>query len=132
MLNAGDPAATQGLARDIYEVLDAQLRPQLEATLTDPKEQLVAIQEAWKKLSFCIASGVVEHVRRVPASKPDFAETFTSSAQDPDFWKWFSGFVGVLRNWAFSSSGDAAKLRSDLKSFFNGNPTPTGLEGIIR
>src|SRR5262245_6968481 len=99
-LNAGDPAATGGLARAIYDVLDAQLRPPLEASLEDPAEQLPPIQDAWKKLSFCIASGVVEHLERVPPNEPEFAQTFTSSAQDAAYWSWLAGLATVLRNWS--------------------------------
>ena len=131
-LNAGDAAATEGLARDIYHVLDAQLRPPLEAALETPEDQLPPIQQAWKTLSFCIASGVIEHLERVPPTEPEFAQTFTSSAQDPAYWNWLSGFASVLRNWA-SSGGDAVQLRTALNAFFAANPaTPSRLEGILR
>jgi hypothetical protein len=130
-LNAGDAAATSGLARDIYEVLDAQLRPPLEAALEDAAEQLPAIQDAWKKLSFCIASGVVDHVLRVPPNDPEFAQTFTSSAQDAAFWGWLAGFASVFRTWA-AGAGSATELRNGLNSFFNANPMPTQLRGVLQ
>ena len=131
-LNAGNPAATEGLARDIYEVLDAQLRPPLEAALPNPSEQLLPIQDGWKRLSFCIASGVIEHLTRVPPSEPEFAQTFTSAAHDAAYWNWLAGFANVFRTWA-SSGGDAVQLRSALNGFFAANPsTPGQLRGILQ
>src|SRR5262245_44331572 len=130
-LNAGDPAATQGLARDIFEVLDAQLRPPLEDALEHPGEQLPPIQDAWKKLSFCIASGVIDHLVRVPASDPEFAQTFTSSAQDAAYWSWLSGFAAVFQTWA-SGAGTITDLRNGLNAFFASHPTPTQLRGVLQ
>jgi hypothetical protein len=130
-LNAGNEAATTGLAHDIYVVLDAELRPPLEDVLENPEEQLPPIQDAWKKLSFCIASGVVDHLVRVPANDPEFAQTFTSSTQDATYWNWLSGFANVLRTWA-ASAGGAPELRTALNTFFNANPTPTQLRGILQ
>jgi hypothetical protein len=130
-LNAGDPAATSGLARDIYEVLDAQLRPPLEAALEHPAEQLPAIQDAWRKLSFCIASGVVDHLVRVPPTDPEFAQTFTSSTQDAAYWSWLSGFAGVFRTWA-AGAGSITDLRNGLNTFFSAHPTPTELMGVVQ
>ena len=130
-LNAGDPAATGGLAREIYQVLDAQLRPPLEDGLEHPEEQLPPIQDAWKTLSFCIASGVIEHLRRVPATEPEFAQTFTSSAQDATYWTWLSGLAKVFRDWA-AGAGTIADLRNALNAFFAANPTPTQLRGILQ
>jgi hypothetical protein len=131
-LNAGNPEATQGLARDIFVVLDAHLRPPLEEGLDDPAAQLPPIQDAWRQLAFCIASGVIEHVVRVPASKSEFAETFSSAAQDAAYWNWLAALAGVLRTWA-SGAGDAAALRTALNGFFGANPTaPAQLRGIVR
>jgi hypothetical protein len=130
-LNAGDPAATGGLARDIYDVLDAELRPSLEAGLEKPEEQLKPIQDAWRTLSFCIASGVVEHLMRVPPSEPEYAQTFTSSAHDATYWAWLAAFAKVFRDWA-SGAGTIADLRNALNAFFAANPTPTQLRGILQ
>ena len=131
-LNAGNPEATQGLARDIFAVLDARLRPPLEEGLEDPAEQLPQIQDAWRQLSFCIASGVVEHVMRVPATKTEYAEAFSSATQDAAYWNWLAGLAGVLRTWA-SGAGDAVALRTALNGFFAANPTaPAQLKGIVR
>ena len=131
-LNAGDPAATEGLARDIFLALDAHLRPPLENSLPDPATQLPPIEDAWRQLSFCIASGIVEHLMRVPPSEPEFAEPFSSSAQDATYWNWLSGFAGVLRTWA-AGAGDATGLRTALNAFFAANPTtPSQLRGILR
>jgi hypothetical protein len=130
-LNAGDPAASGGLARDIYEVLDAQLRPPLEASLEHPDEQLPPIQDAWRKLSYCIASGVIEHLERVPANEPEFAQTFTSSAQDAAYWSWVSGLATALHNWS-SSAGTITDLRDGLNAFFNAHATPTQLTGVLK
>jgi len=130
-LNAGDPAASGGLARDIYEVLDAQLRPPLEASLEHPDEQLPPIQDAWRKLAYCIASGVIEHLERVPASKPEFAQTFTSSAEDAAYWSWVSGLATALHNWS-SGAGTITDLRNGLNTFFNAHATPTQLTGVLK
>ena len=130
-LNAGNVGASQGLAHDIFEVLDAHLRPPLEDALDDPAEQLPPIQQAWRTLSFCIASGVVEHLERDPATEPEFAEAFSSAAQDAAYWGWLAGFADVLRDWA-SSAGTVAQLRTALDAFFDGNPTPTRLRGVLR
>jgi hypothetical protein len=130
-LNPGDAAATEGLAREIYEVLDAQLRPPLEESLENPGEQLPPIQEAWRKLSFCIASGVIAHLVRVPANEAEFAQTFTSSAQDSTYWNWLAGFVDVFHDWA-AAAGTIADLRNGLNTFFASHPTPTQLRGILQ
>src|SRR5262249_30900720 len=130
-LNAGDPTASGGLARDIYEGLDAQLRPPLEASLEHPEQQLPAIQDAWKKLSFCIASGVIEHLERVPPSKPEFAQTFTSSTEDAAYWSWLSGLAAALHNWS-ASAGTITDLRNGLNTFFNAHATPTQLTGVLK
>jgi hypothetical protein len=137
-LNAGDLKATEGLARDIFLVLDGQLRPRLESSLEDPDEQLPPIQEAWRTLSFCIASGVIEHIMRFPPpdpvapGSPEFAEAFSSETQDSAYWSWFGGFASVFRTWA-SSAGGAPALRTALNTFFAANPTtPTRLRGILR
>jgi hypothetical protein len=128
-LNAGNLGATQGLARDIFDVLDAQLAPPLAADLE--AEQLEEIRDAWRTLSFCVASGVIEHLMRVPATEPEYAEAFTSSAQDAQFWNWFSGFTSVFRTWS-SGAGTLTDLRTSLNNFFNANTTPTQLRGIVR
>ena len=131
-LNAGNPGATEGLARNIFEVLDAQLRPPLEEALENPAEQLPPIQDAWKRLSFCIASGVIEHLTRVPPTEPEFAQTFTSAAHDATYWNWLAGLATVFRTWA-SSGGDVVQLRTALNGFFNANPsTPGQLRGILQ
>ena len=130
-LNAGNPEATEGLALEIFQVLDARLRPPLEESLPDPDEQIPPIQAAWRELSFCVAEGVIEHLERDPATAPEFAEAFSSSAQDAAFWGWMSGFANVFRNWA-SSAGSLPQLHSALNSFLGSNPTPTQIRGILR
>jgi hypothetical protein len=127
-LNAGNAGATQGLAQEIFQVLDAQLGPPLADLEEDQRED---VRDAWRRLSFCVASGVVEHLMRVPASEPEFAEAFSSSAQDAQFWNWFSGFTTVFRNWS-SGAGTVADLRTALDSFFDANTTPTQLRGVLR
>lgn len=130
-LNAGNPAASAGLAREIYEVLDAQLSPPLEEALEDPAEEMKPIRDAWKKLSYCIASGVIEHLVRMPAGEAEFAQTFTSSAQDATYWSWLSGFADVLHDWA-AAGGTIAALRTELNAFFASHPTPTQLRGVLQ
>lgn len=55
-LDIGDQGATRGLARAIYEPLDALLRPRV------PTENLADAQRGWKELAFAIATGVVGHL----------------------------------------------------------------------
>ena len=130
-LNAGNPSASEGLAQDIFQVLQTHLGPSLEESLDDPTEQLAPIEDAWRTLSYCIASGVVEHLVRDPAAEPDFAEAFSSSAQDADYWDWLSGFSGVFRTWA-AASGTLAQLHAALNAFFATHPTPTQMTGVLR
>ena len=55
-LNAGNAAATLGMARDIYDQMDNSLSPGI------PPESLPDVREKWKLLAFAIATGVVTHL----------------------------------------------------------------------
>jgi len=133
-LNVGNAAATSGMAQSIYLAIDAQLRPPLEAQ--DPPlgpDEIEPIQEKWRELSFAIATGVVHHLRRQPPSTPEYAEVFSSSAQDGDFWAWLAEFADLLGDWASSGpTGTVDVLRSDLGAFLSANPVPEQLRGILR
>lgn len=132
-LDAGDLGASGGLANDIYLVLDEHLRPSLEGSLDE--QQLGLLEEAWRTLSFCIASGVIQHLNPTPSTDPPtdpaFAEVFSSSAQDAAYWDWLSDFGAVFRDWA-SAAGTLPQLHSALDGFFASNPTPTELRGVLR
>jgi hypothetical protein len=59
MLDIGDIAATGGMTKDIYDQLNAVLEPDLTG-LSEEKRK--PIEENWKKLSFAIAKGVINHI----------------------------------------------------------------------
>lgn len=130
-LNAGNAQATQGMARDIFLALDAVLRPPLEDALEDPAEQLPPIQNAWRTLSFAVATGVVDHLERQPPGESEYAEAFSSGSHDAAFWNWFAGFAGVFRTWS-SGAANVTQLHASLDSFLDSNPVPTQLRGVIR
>lgn len=127
-LNAGNVQASQGLALAIFTVLEQQLGPPLDDLEAEQRED---IEEAWQKLAFAIARGVVDHLERDPASESEYAEAFSSSSHDAAFWGWLSGLATVLRNWS-SGSGTVADLRTSLDAFFDANATPTQLRGVVR
>jgi hypothetical protein len=133
-LNIGNATATSGMAQSIYLAIDAQLRPPLEAQ--DPPmgpDQIEPIQEKWRELSFAIATGVVHHLRRQPPSTPDYAEVFSSDAEDGEFWDWLAEFADLLGDWAGSGPvGTIDVLRTDLSAFLSANPVPRQLRGILR
>ncbi len=60
-LKAGDPTATSGMTQTIYEQIRAQIEPSLgEMNAND----LETIQTGWKKLSYAIAKGVIDHIKQ--------------------------------------------------------------------
>jgi hypothetical protein len=66
----GSVAADSGMAKAIYDQIDAQLSPPLQKAVAgatgDAKkaaqQALDAAQDGWRKLSFCIATGVINHL----------------------------------------------------------------------
>lgn len=130
-LNAGNRAATQGMAQAIYISIDAELRPPMEADMPDPEEALPPIQDAWRALAFAVATGVVSHLERQPATQPEYAETFSSEDQDEEFWEWMRDFTSLLEGWA-GGAGTVVTLRTALSSFLGSNPVPEQLRGVLR
>jgi hypothetical protein len=57
-LKAGDETASDGLAKAIFDNLKAVLGPSLESSGADMDE----VSAGWKKLSYAIAAGVVNHL----------------------------------------------------------------------
>lgn len=57
-LNAGTNAASDGLAKAIFDNLKVELGPALEASGADMTE----VNAGWAKLSYAIAKGVVDHL----------------------------------------------------------------------
>ena len=147
-LNPGDQEATEGMAREVFLALRQVLRPPLdevEDTMSEEEfEDLIEeVEEGWRNLSFGVARGVVAHLQRDPDDPPDpadppdeteYAEVFSSSEEDSTYWAWVTGFAGVFRGWAQLQPGQAtvAELRTRLNTFFQNNPDPTSLRGIVR
>ncbi len=133
MLTPGTVDAESGMAGEIFEALEDELGEELESTLDE--EAMNDIRQAWRVMSFAVASGVIEHLVREPPNAPEFAETFSSSAQDEAYWSWLAGFAQVFRGWA-AGSGGLPQLRADLNAFFGSGAgateTPSRLRGILR
>lgn len=71
-LDAGSINADSGMSQAIYQALEAELAPPLLKKIreaTDPKvkqaleEALAQARKGWKQLAYCIASGVVAHIK---------------------------------------------------------------------
>jgi hypothetical protein len=100
-LDAGDPQATSGMAKAIFEALKAQLLPPLQdANVKD--ESLAKIEDGWKSLSFAVASGVVAELTQGP--------------QDP-FFAWLAGFAAAVQS-------------GQVGDFLKTHKVPTNLRGI--
>ncbi len=123
-LLAGDLNATQGMAKAIYTEISTALGPDLSP------EALTAVQPAWKKLSYAVAAGVVNHLKRDPPADPEFARVVSASAGDPAFWSWLAGFVQVFATWA-PAGGDGTALKAALTTFLGGHPVPSELTGVL-
>jgi hypothetical protein len=134
-LYAGTEEATSGMAEAIYLEIDAVLRPPMEEGDVAPKD-VAQCQEAWKKLGYAVAAGVVQYLRRDPppedATDPEHAEVLSSSAEDEAFWSWLGDFVGRLQTWAADPLATSADLKTSLREFLSANPVPEELEGVIR
>ncbi|MFX0194747.1 MAG: hypothetical protein ACFFCW_01395 [Candidatus Hodarchaeota archaeon] len=81
-LLAGDNQASEGMSKAIFEEMDDQLSPPLKKVIDEAEDDDVkekareALEDArknWKKLSFCIAKGVIEHIE----SKMEIKEIHT-------------------------------------------------------
>ncbi len=68
---AGDSVNLAGMSQGIYVVMDGLLSPPLQQAVDDAsddakpaaQEALTQAREGWKKLSYAIAKGVVDHLR---------------------------------------------------------------------
>ncbi|TVP48069.1 MAG: hypothetical protein EA350_03810 [Gemmatimonadales bacterium] len=128
-LNPGNPGATTGMARDIYLMIDATLRPPLEEDLSE--EAIEEMQESWRALSFAIAQGVVSHLRREPPHQAEYAEAFSSGSQDSAYWAWLSDFATLFRDWA-SDGGTLADLRDRINTHAGARDVPTQIRGVLQ
>lgn len=61
-LRIGNKTATSGMAKAIYQAIDGELRPPMEGDGV-ASNVIQQSQEAWKKLSYAIAKGVIEHIK---------------------------------------------------------------------
>ena len=138
-LNIGDKNADTGMAKDIYE----KVSKELECVLDSIEEENIRekLKKSWKTLSYCIADGVVRYfLRDDPPQEdytivpPEYAETHSSTAEDAEFWDFFTAFVDVFRQWSQDESSHWTTLKQDLKDFFDeqGQTTPTKMKGIVQ
>ena len=135
--NIGNPEATQGLTAAIYQAMDATLRPPIEndPNVTDPAVKAKMIQEsqkAWKKLSFAIATGVVNYIKRDPANEAEYAQVFSSAAQDPAYWNWLAALAGALFTWSANPAANLVDLKNALNGLHSAHATPVGVSGVIQ
>ena len=130
-LNPGKADATTGIAKAIYDAMDAALAPPLE----EAKADMDKIRASWKALSFAIASGVVagfiHDAPAVPPADPSFAQPVSSKASDDAFWTWFDGFTKAFQTWA-PVTADGIALKNKLKPFVDPGKPPTEMKGFVR
>ena len=71
-LDAGTTNADAGMSGAIYQAIDAQFATPLRDAITNAKDDaakkiaqqnLSDAQQNWQKLAYCIAKGVVEHIK---------------------------------------------------------------------
>jgi hypothetical protein len=112
------------MAKAIYDQIDAVLSPGL------PPNPPPEIRQAWRKLSFAIATGVTTYLRRDPGDV-EFAEITSSSSDDAVYWAWLGGFVQQFQSWA-PATADGLALKNALAGFLTGHPVPTQMRGSLR
>jgi hypothetical protein len=113
-LNVGDQHASSGMAKAVFDALNKVLDQPPDGLKPEDKAKLLANRQA---LSFAIASGIVAELTGAPSVQPDFAQTYSSAAQDPAFWSWFNQFVDAV--------GAAVPAVKNLSR-------PTEMKGILR
>ncbi len=59
-LDIGNPAATTGMTKAIYDEMENVMESSLEGLEPDKAEP---IRDGWRKLAHAVATGVVEHIR---------------------------------------------------------------------
>lgn len=124
-LLAGDLNATQGMALAIYTEINSALGPDLTP------DALTAVQPSWKKLSYAVAAGVINHLKKDPPDDPDFAQVTSAAADDPAYWNWLAGFAQVFAAWAPAGT-DGTALKNALTTFLGSNPVPAQLTGQLQ
>jgi len=130
-LTQGDQAATSGMTAVVFAEIDGVLRPPLEDIGAEPSD-IATAQDAWKKLSYGIAGGVIKYLERQPPTKPEYAEAFSSSAEDAAFWAWLAGFVQVFQTWVPVPNDGGLALKTALTAYLGTHPTPSHLSGVLR
>jgi hypothetical protein len=123
-LSVGDAGATSGMTKAIYDQVNATLSPDV------PGPALPDAQAAWKKLSFALATSIIEFLRR-HAAEAEYAEVTSSASDDQTYWNWLAGFVKVFTDWN-PAAADSVALKSGLTTFVNGKPVPTQLKGSLQ
>lgn len=137
-LDFGDPNATDGMAGAIYQFMDAQLRPPIEEALMEVEdadkraEVLEKARKTWRKISYAVARGVTDHLVRDPSTEDEYAEAYSSAAEDAAFWDWLADFADCFADWAALPTADPAALRTRLQAFFGDHETPDELKGVIQ
>ncbi len=59
-LIVGDEQATTGMSKAIYDQINQMLSPSIPSS---PPDLLPKVQANWKQLAFCIATGVIAHLK---------------------------------------------------------------------
>ncbi len=137
----GHPREDEGMAMELFQAMEAVLRPPLSDPPDDgmgmSDEEIEPIEENWERLSLALAQGVVRHLRRDPPpaspSSPLHAESVSSAVEDEEFWAWFAAFVGAFDEWSSQTGagGNLAALRTRLANVFQDHNTPTSLRGVL-
>jgi hypothetical protein len=111
-LSIGDPAATSGMTKAIYDQLLAALDPGLEGLEEQDK---LPVRESWRKIAFAVATGVIDHlltqleVHGVRcAGNVSTAVSGSSGPAAPSNHVHAVNLVGVQNNATFLQSNDGA------------------------
>lgn len=139
-MKAGNEDASIGLAKEIFLAMDSMLENtktellqelNLEPTSEDGKKIIAAIDDAkpkTKKMSYCIATGIVNYLTNNLPKETDCTETHSSIIEDPEFWSWLKGFTNAFKNWDETTGVQGLK---QAISFYTDN-VPQSLKGVLR
>lgn len=61
-LQIGDPNATSGMTKAIFDELDAKLMTQDEKNQLKPQD-LESIRSGWRKLAFAVSTGIINYLK---------------------------------------------------------------------
>jgi hypothetical protein len=106
-MNAGDKNAESGMAKAIYDAMNAALGERLSS------EDKLPLQDNWKKLSHAVADGAVR------------------SLQTDPFFAWFAGLVKVVTTEWAPTTPDGLALQSALKKYLAEKPIPNEMRGLL-